>query len=568
MIELAKTDNTLEEDELESLVPGDDSSNGNAIQIEDKPERAPPIAKSTSDAILSIVQVNSRWFGGAAVLITAILIMVSVGGGSSSSNTNSSGSSVSHVSAVGRQPSPGEDGLAPGGGPVVYKYRRRGIALSDAEKEDLAQEWGSWAFQDPNANQRPPDDYCEKYPNRDIPWDEFPDNAWQTDVEYLAEYLPQAKALVMRAMEAHLAEYGFGPKDLLGEDFETRRDKSPFMLEFVKNDDQRRRRKLSTGVNDYSGWTTFKSYDGLVRRLLHAIVSQDTFNLVLGGHSSAAGHGNHFQQSYALQFQKVMEPVFARLGIKHFARNTGMGGLGTIQSAMGAMDIYGRDVDILIWDSSMTEKGASDFDLFARQGIMGSERAPMLWAGRDEHEIYPALQTHADVDYMMYGTGLGPIPTVTDPTKVSEIPWAAQYLKCDADWTGLCKENRYNGTCWIERPDNFQPPAPQKAEPGGRASWHEGNREHQLYGRLLSFTVLRALYTAIETWEKQPDFKLSDDMWHVTDYYQNIKTKLVNLDPSVGACYDIQDRLPTEFCTTPFQVRRRFKFLNDMFVIG
>ena len=90
----------------------------------------------------------------------------------------------------------------------------------------------------------------------------------------------------------------------------------------------------------------------------------------------------------------------------------------------------------------MTEKSAADFDLFARQGLLGSDRAPMLWAGVDEHGIYPTLQKHADIDYMMYGKGLGPLPVLMDPTKINEIPWAAQYLKCDDDWTHLCKENR------------------------------------------------------------------------------------------------------------------------------
>ena len=251
-----------------------------------------------------------------------------------------------------------------------------------------------------------------------------------------------------------------------------------------------------------------------------------------------------------------MEPVFARLGVKHYSRNTGMGGLGTIQSVMGARDIYGRDVDILIWDSSMTEGSNSpDFDLFARQGILGSDRSPMLWAGIDLGNLYPTLQEHADIDYMMYGTGKGPIPAITDPTKLDEIPWAARYLKCDDDWTSLCKDNRYNGTCWIERPDHFKPPKDQNSELGGKASWHDGNREHQLYGRTLSFTVLRALHEALDIWDRQPQHKLDDEMWHMTAYYTNIKAKLSSLDPAIGTCHDIKVKLPTAFCTTAFQVR-------------
>jgi hypothetical protein len=35
----------------------------------------------------------------------------------------------------------------------------------------------------------------------------------------------------------------------------------------------------------------------MVRRVLHAVMTEDTFT-VMGGHSAAAAHGNHFQQSY------------------------------------------------------------------------------------------------------------------------------------------------------------------------------------------------------------------------------------------------------------------------------
>lgn len=65
---------------------------------------------------------------------------------------------------------------------------------------------------------------------------------------------------------------------------------------------------------------------------------------------------NHFQQSYSLQVQWIMEAVFARLGVRHQARNFGNGGMGTLHNGLGASSIYGPDVDFLMWDSSMTEK--------------------------------------------------------------------------------------------------------------------------------------------------------------------------------------------------------------------
>ena len=174
-----------------------------------------------------------------------------------------------------------------------YQYQpRRGIPLSGLEKSLLAQKWGSWKFTDKKKADRPDTDYCGAFPNRDIPWEQFPDNAWQTDPDYVDGFLSQGKDLVLRAMEVHLAEYGFGPDDMPEESFLDRSYKSPFRMEIRdKWDDEAGRRELSGGVDDYSGWMTQQSFDGLVRRLLHAVVSGDSFNLVMGGHSAAAGHG-------------------------------------------------------------------------------------------------------------------------------------------------------------------------------------------------------------------------------------------------------------------------------------
>lgn len=213
---------------------------------------------------------------------------------------------------------------------TLYRYQsRQEKPLSPTKNQELHDTWGSWTFVDRNTTTRPTyvylcpllncnckkkvsvigkfsynrflfslffghhrDDYCGAYPNRDIPWEKFPRGAWQTDVDYLTDYLQQSKELVMRAMEVHLAEYGFGPDDLPEDSFLDRAYQSPFRLDILDkppyDDDERR---LTAGVNQYAGWITTKSFNGLVRRLLHAIVSRDSFNVVLGGHSAAAGHG-------------------------------------------------------------------------------------------------------------------------------------------------------------------------------------------------------------------------------------------------------------------------------------
>lgn len=60
------------------------------------------------------------------------------------------------------------------------------------------------------------------------------------------------------------------------------------------------------------GWTTESSFDGLVRRLLHAIMTNDEFTVVVGGHSAAAGHGNHFHQNYAHRVGAKLPSVYQR----------------------------------------------------------------------------------------------------------------------------------------------------------------------------------------------------------------------------------------------------------------
>ena len=132
--------------------------------------------------------------------------------------------------------------------------------------------YGSWNLVDHKRSTRPDDAFYANYPNRDVPWADFPDTAWQKDSEYLPQFLDEGIALAERAMEAILTEYGYG-KD---------RDDTPF---------EERMKRLgprspeSPGVANLVG----NSYQGLIRRVLHAVVTEDTFVFGMAGHSSAAG---------------------------------------------------------------------------------------------------------------------------------------------------------------------------------------------------------------------------------------------------------------------------------------
>jgi len=49
---------------------------------------------------------------------------------------------------------------------------------------------------------------------------------------------------------------------------------------------------------------------------------------------------------------------------------------------------------------------------------------------------------------------------------------------------------------------------------------------------------------------------LPDEAWHVTAYYDNIRNKVTNLDPSLGNCIkDYNGTIPTRICQTQMRVR-------------
>jgi hypothetical protein len=219
-------------------------------------------------------------------------------------------------------------GSASGGGfdyPLTNHFQFRN---SDSPTADT---WGFFDFEDPNeewrGKVRPIPDF-ESVSHRDVKGKDFPDGSWQKDNEYMTQFLSEAKKLVNRTMEAIYAEYGVGVpggdlSKLTEAQLNQREIFAPFKIIQNINDDGEYKSK------EKMMWTTQSSLDGLARRIIHAIITQDTFHIVLGGHSAAAGHGNGFNQSYIIQAGHVLEPVFAHLGVTMRAFNFAQGGLGT-----------------------------------------------------------------------------------------------------------------------------------------------------------------------------------------------------------------------------------------------
>ena len=208
------------------------------------------------------------------------------------------------------------------------------------------------------------------------------------------------------------------------------------------------------------------------------------------------------------------------------------------------------------YPKGMTEKEARARDMFFRQGILGDGKVPMIVAASPRNDVIGMLNEHADADIMMLGeqSVLTQAETLKD---VEKLPWAAQYVRCGGEISGICRDNEYAGECWIER-DDVTPAKKQDGKMGGRAKWHPGNRKHQLVGRAIAFVILEALKEALILWNDAKDYVLADDMWHVTSLYDNTRSKVSKLSPDIGSCKEYGDNFSSFMCNTAIKARNEF----------
>ena len=162
--------------------------------------------------------------------------------------------------------------------------------------QKLTQQYGAWTLVDEKLATRPVDKFIRNQKaNHDWPLSKFPDGAWQTDSEYLSQFLHQALGLVVRTKEAILQEYGLPPEFLFENNDMT--SSNPFAVQFfdATTTSFPHQKHGNVGPLNQGGWMSVQTMASLKRRLLHAIMTQGSFTVATVGHNAAAGHGNHFQ---------------------------------------------------------------------------------------------------------------------------------------------------------------------------------------------------------------------------------------------------------------------------------
>mmetsp|Transcript_7682 Transcript_7682/g.21375 ORF Transcript_7682/g.21375 Transcript_7682/m.21375 type:complete len:812 (+) Transcript_7682:46-2481(+) len=462
--------------------------------------------------------------------------------------------------------------------------------LTEAQRQELEEKFGRWRFWDGDEESRPKEDALAKFPNRDMPGEDMPEEMWQADAVFVNHILNDAEKLVSRAMEAIFSDYGRGkpqpPEGYTQRIQMFKMERVDLATQTTPPEDYVPR----TGQRSKGGWTTTKSFDGLVRRLLHVIQTNDEFVVVLGGDAAAAGHGNHFRQSYLMEFHRILAPVLARMGVKLVTRNLSVGhGLGTVQSSLGFSSLYGQDIDVLIWDCGMTESSDPKYaDLFFRQGLMSQKRTgkvPFLMLGGNSNsdglfQLLRWLHNEADINVGQLGTATFSLPQTESVDQAQSLPKALQFVNCASGAHEACQENLHCTHCWIDRSDI---PDPKKlfadlamsekdkatattpsdgSHDNTQRFWYPGWRQQLLLGRNLAYAILDALQDAVQIFSSDTmgGPPLEDEEWHVTGLYDNMRDKLKTLlaqtdGDDAKRCYALATEagLPPRICNVPMQ---------------
>lgn len=398
------------------------------------------------------------------------------------------------------------------------------VAQLDFQKKvnKTKNKFGFWNLVDPyfdeNLEHRPRPEFTA-CPNRDCNMSDFPADAWQLDTVYVNNFLTEAKKLIARVKEGIYEEYGHSSYDKKGKlkPEEQREERSKIFQvlmtdqtnsDFVAVDQDSDQPQL--GVAHLSP----KAWDGLVRKLLHALMTNNNFFVVVAGDGTAAGHGNNFLQSPVMQFHYLLEPVMDFLGISLISRNMATKDASVVHEAMGGGDIYG-EIDLLWYDSHWESPGAKD--LLYKQAILSGERVPVILTS---DPVQLEKETNAWIGNLQPNTEM-----------------------CGGSTKGVCDLESHNSVCWVPRVF-ITPPVEQDADIDPEA--YPGVNAHQLQARKLSMLVLHALDDALDMWLQGVEtdgFPLADSYWHVGPTYNAIRESVRTLNKDKSACETMMGEL-------------------------
>mmetsp|Transcript_19442 Transcript_19442/g.44089 ORF Transcript_19442/g.44089 Transcript_19442/m.44089 type:complete len:746 (+) Transcript_19442:145-2382(+) len=248
----------------------------------------------------------------------------------------------------------------------------------------------------------------------------------------------------------------------------------------------------------------------LVRRFLAKLAapigtSAKRFVVAFGGHSSAAAHGNLYNQSYAHAFERLLAPAFKAAGVQLVVRNHAMGGTGCVPAAYCVSNVFGADLDAISWDFGMTDgRNIDHAELYFRQAILqvagsGARLPPLLMLTHNTDNPREEMVRHFgkagfEVSGIRMNNALTLVPKTESKEHASTLPDALRYLEC-ANTVTLeeCKAHKFNclQQCGSDKGKACH----------GQVSWHPGWRYHMLKGDLAALPILEALGEAAQRYQ-------------------------------------------------------------------
>jgi hypothetical protein len=223
-----------------------------------------------------------------------------------------------------------------------------------------------------------------------------------------------------------------------------------------------------------------------------------------GGHSSAAGHGNLFNESYTAFLERDLADVFGAVGIEFIGRNHAMGGTTSgSEIAMCFEQIFGSDVDFFSWDFGMTDGGQAEKILFygLRGGLSPGRPAYMgIHLGgknrEDRENRIKDLEEAGMAGFMVEDASLGRMKNaIPDSAGLSEkdlsaLPEYVRNFKCNGGYEKgepFCAKEKFSHFICDNR--------------GKQGSWHPGFKDHAMTGHGIALFLTDALLSALKSLE-------------------------------------------------------------------
>jgi hypothetical protein len=280
---------------------------------------------------------------------------------------------------------------------------------------------------------------------------------------------------------------------------------------FFDSDKSRGRSLFTSGdASSQTSWLRFRRK--LMIKLLLTATSSTTskkdipFVWATGGHSSTAGHGNFFHESYTAYLERAAQPVLAAVGLHFTARNHAMGGTAAgPEIALCVKEIFGTDVDVLVWDYGMTDgKDVWKQSLYQwRAGLLPSRPVNLVFhaGGRSYSRRIDAAQEMERnglaaliSSESVLDAAMAAVPDSFGRTKedIDTMPQFVRNFRCGQQLElgdPYCGAEKYNLTQCERR--KF------------RANWHPGWKWHAVTGYLAAHFLIEVLDDAVQELAKR-----------------------------------------------------------------